>query len=521
MATPSFIHYGAEQIKAALPLLSQRERAELDLILARMPKPATDLLADPNCFPEQVAYALDRSALLVLFCTRRAAKSFSFGLRCFTDGQSWPKGNYLFLGLTREEAKRIFWKDVLKELDEKHGLNADFNESSLTCTLSNGATIYIGAADANEQEWRKLLGQKYRDVFVDEAQDWKLDLFELVYSTLKAACVDHKGSITLAGTPGIKRTGFYYDLTKNSVAGTIRPGSVPGWKMHSWTTLQNTARMPSGETMAERWTADLAEMRAAHPGIEETPAYRRNFKGEWVVEDDALVYRYNAAKNGWNGVLPVYDRGGWHHVLAVDLGYNDDTSLTRMSYHDFDPNLYIRRSSKKPRLDISAVAEWIKAEQKIEPTEITVIDGSNKQAVAEMQNRHGLALHPADKTGKPDFIELMNAEFIMGRIKVDEENCKPLVEEWEGLIWNDRTTKREEHPACANHCTDGGLYGWRYCYQYTSKPLVAKVRPGSEEWYAAEQKRMIDQARGMIERERDAKNNDIFGGLGLGEFDWG
>jgi hypothetical protein len=194
-----------------------------------------------------------------------------------------------------------------------------------------------------------------------------------------------------------------------------------------------------------------------------------------------------------------------------------------MSYHDFDPALYIRRSSKKPRLDISAVAAWIKAEQAIEATEITVIDGSNKQAVAEMQNRHGLALHPADKTGKPDFIELMNAELIMGTIKVDEVNCAPLIEEWAGLIWNDRTTKREEHPACANHCADGGLYGWRYCYQYTSKALPAKIPVGSTAWYEAEQRAMLERARASVEQDKQRKNEDLFGlGLSSGlELDWG
>jgi hypothetical protein len=520
----SEVRFSAEQVKAAMSHLTFRERAEFDAILGKIPTPAANLFE--GSFPEQQAYVLDDSPFKFLFCTRRAAKSYSFGLECFHDGTAWPKGNYLFLGLVREEAKRIFWKDVLKEIDSRFNLKSSFNESTLTCTLSNGATIYIGAADANDQEWRKLLGQRYRRIFIDEAQDWRLDLRELVYSTLKPACADFKGSITLAGTPGRARTGIYYDLTKNSKAGSLRAGSQPGWSGHSWDTTKNLAMMPGGETMAQRWLAEIAEMKATHPGIENTPAFRRNYLGEWVIEDDALVYRYNPAKNGWDGRLPFFDRGRWHTVLGVDLGYNDDSAFTRMKYHEFCPTLFITKSEKQKGMDISAVANRIKLIQTQEPdVEMVVIDGSNKQAVMEMQNRHGLSLYPADKTGKSDFIELMNAEMIMERIKVDEKECAPLIDEWYGLIWNDKTVKREEHPACPNHATDSALYGWRFCYQYVSKKLPTK-HASYNEFVQAEQERMFKQTMAQVEQEKERKSNaiDEFGSV-VGGFDmseeWG
>ena len=505
------------KIEEALLGLSPSERYELDQILRLAPPTPVDVLRD--AFIEQELYVTDPAPLKFLFCTRRAAKSYSFGLECFHDGRDWPKGNYLFLGLTREEAKRIFWKDVLKEIDSKYGLATKWNEASLTATLASGATIYIGAADANEQEWRKLLGQKYRRVFVDEAQDWKLDLRELVYSTLKPATVDHKGSITLAGTPGRARVGIFYDLTKNSKAGMLKPGTVPGWKGYSWTTHSNTGVMPNGKTMAELWTAEIAELKQTHPRIEETPAFKRNYLGEWVIEDDALVYKYNPAKNDFSGALPLYPRGKWHHVLGVDLGYNDDSAFTRMAYHDFDPTLYILSSYKQKGMDISAVAAKIKSLGVIDPFEIVVIDGSNKQAVMEMQNRHGLDLYPADKTGKPDFIELLNAEFIMEKIKLNPDLAAPLVDELQGLVWNDKTAKREEHPACPNHAADSFLYGWRYCYGYMNKPLPVKTPEGTLQWYEEEQRRMFEKMQATMEKEK-SQHDDGFGPAGQ-DLDWG
>jgi hypothetical protein len=512
------VRFNPEQIERALSGLTPTEREELDLILQFQAKPKVpppDVLT--AAFPEQKQYILDPAPLKFLFCTRRAAKSFSFGLECFHDSKQWPKGNYLFLGLVREEAKRIFWKDVLKEIDAKFGLKANFNESSLTCTLPNGATIYIGAADANDQEWRKLLGQKYRKIFIDEAQDWKLDLKELVYSTLKPATTDHKGSITLAGTPGRTRVGLFWDLTRNSKAGLLKPTGQGGWSGHSWTTFSNLSVMPSGDTMSTLWANQIEELKATHPRIEETPAFRRNFLGEWVIEDDALVYRYNPAKNDWNGKLPQYERGRWHYVLGVDLGYNDDSSFVKQAYHDFDPNLYIVSAFKQKGMDISAVAARIKTYPEVD---IVVIDGSNKQAVMEMQNRHGLSLYPADKTGKPDFIELMNAEFIMERIKVNVETCGPLIEEWQGLVWNDKTTKREEHPACPNHACDAGLYGWRYSYQYISKPLPPVIEQGSKEYYDAEVKKMLERTMQEMENVKRGEESNAFGPVDNAS-DWG
>jgi len=54
----------------------------------------------------------------------------------------------------------------------------------------------------------------------------------------------------------------------------------------------------------------------------------------------------------------------------------------------------------------------------------------------------------ADKPGKSDFIGIMNGEFIQGRIKLNPLRCGQLADEYAGLIWDERSLKREEHPNC-------------------------------------------------------------------------
>jgi hypothetical protein len=174
----------------------------------------------------------------------------------------------------------------------------------------------------------------------------------------------------------------------------------------------------------------------------------------------------------------------------VDLGYTDPTAFSLCAYHDHDKILYVLEAEKQAGLDVTEVAQRIRAYQARYEIDTTVIDNSNKQAVEEMRRRHELALRPADKTGKSDFIEIMNGEFIQGRIKVDPQRCAALTDEYAGLIWDERSAKREEHPNCPNHVADATLYAWRYCYAYLSETPPPRPQPGSKEWYDQEAKEM-------------------------------
>ncbi len=444
-----------------------------------------DVLA--GAFPQQRAVVLDESPFKCEFCTRRAAKTYTWGLEAIHDSFTHPMARYLFLGLVRDEARSMFWEDVLKDINRHYpGIGMRFNESRLEAVLPNGANIRIGAADASSEEMRKLLGLKYRKIAIDEAQDWQhTDLRVMVFEILKPALADWRGSVSLLGTPGRVAKGLFYDVTNRT---------EPGWSLHTWTTFDNPY-------MREKWAAEIADLKARFPGIEETPAFQRAYLGRWVVDESNLVYRYRAGRNDFNGKLPQMATP-WHYVLGVDLGYADDTAFVLGAYHLNLPVLYILEAAKKKGMDISAVAQRIKLYQSRFSIETVVIDGSNKQAVAEMQNRHGLSLVPSDKTGKADFIELMNSEFIAGpRILVDPTACEPLTEEYRRLVWRDKKVAgtamvaREEHPLLPNHACDGALYLWRYTYSYAHRPLEAPPESGTQAWAQAEAARMLAEAQ--------------------------
>src|SRR5438132_365931 len=437
---------------------------------------------DP-AFPAQTAFISDPAKLKVVLCTRRSGKSYGGGLYLYQQAYETPGASCLYIALTRDSAKKIMWKDVLKPINRKLGLGTRFNETELTATLPNGSVIYVLGVDSTEEEKQKLLGQKYKLVAIDEAASFSIDLNELVYGVLKPAVTDYRGTICLIGMPGNLKKGLFFELTQGQDPGSAGTWSKMGWSGHRWPALDNPY-------IRENWLQEIAELKVANPRIEETPLFQQHYRGRWVIDDSRLVYRYQPGRNDFGGQLPRHTAGQWRYVLGVDLGYTDPTALSLCAYHDHDKTLYVLEAEKFVHLDVTEVAQKIRGYQARYELDTIVIDNANKQAVQELQRRHDLPLRAADKTGKSDFIEIMNGEFIQERIKLNPEKCSQLADEYAGLIWDERSAKREEHPNCPDHLTDATLYAWRYCYAYLSEIPPPKPQPYTKEWHDQEEKEM-------------------------------
>ncbi len=463
-------------------------------------KAKTDASVIPNLVDEkfqvQKQFIEDGAQLIAALCTRRAAKSFSAAKRLVRAMYKHPGCSCLFIALTRESAKKILWKDVLKVINRRWKLGATFNETELSMRLPNGSILYLLGVDTSEDEKEKLLGQKYAEVCIDESASYTIDLHALVYGILKPGVADYRGTICLVGTPGNLKKGLFFDLTEGQDPRNPGRWTKQGWSCHRWSTLDNPY-------MADNWKEEIAQLIADNPGIEETPLFQQNYWGVWVIDDSKLVYRYMPVRNDFNGELPVYERGEWHYVLAIDLGFTDACSFTICAYHDHDRTLYVVLSYKKAGLDITATSEHADSLKAKFPIEQTVIDGANKQAVEELNNRKGLMADTADKTGKADFIDIMNAEFIQGRVKLSPDT-QPLKDEYAGLIWDPRQLlkgKRVEHPGCQNHCTDGGLYGWRFCWQYLAELLKPKPQRNTAAYFEEQQRAAQQELEAAFEAQ--------------------
>lgn len=418
-------------------------------LLENAKKAKTSVSLKDVSFIKQNAFITDPCKLKAALCTRRAGKSFGAGLYLCQQAIENPGASLLYVALTRESAKRIMFKDVLKVINRKYGLGAKFSEFFMTMAFPNGAVIYCAGADSDQNEMSKLYGQKYKLVVIDESASFRQDLKFLVHNVLEPAIVDLQGTIVLIGTPSSNVKSYFHEITSGL-------NEKSRWSVHKWTAFDNPY-------IRESWSKHVSELLANNPLIVETPWYKQNYLGHWVIETDKMVYRFERSRNEITE-LPKFS-GEWQYVLGVDLGYNDPTAFTVVGYNKESPNLYIIESSKQAKMDITDVANNINKLRTKYSFHKFIVDGANKQAVEEIKNRFGIPLESAEKQGKSDFIEIMNSDFIQGKIKVLDINCA-LMEEWENMIWDDKGVRKVEHSACENHLADATLYAWRYCYNY-------------------------------------------------------
>lgn len=447
-------------------------------------------------FKIQEEFISNESKFKALFATRRFGKSYTGGLYMVKTAYENPGVSVVYIALTRESAKKIMFKDVLKPLNRKYKLGMKFNETTLTISMPNGSVLYLMGVDSSEDEKDKLLGQKYKLAIIDECASFNIDLRELVYGTLKPAMADLGGTVAMLGTPGNLTKSLFFDITT---------GTEPGWHVVKGDTSENPF-------MAENWRKEIAELTANQPYIIETPMFKQMYLGQWVIDTDALVYKFNPERNLYE-VLPLQAKGSWQYILGVDLGYEDDSAFVVVAFHEFDKVLYIVDTFNRKKMDITDCADKIRQLKETHKIHKVVIDGANKQAVEEIQKRHQIPLIAADKTGKSDFIEIMNGELIQGHVKVQAKNGTGLIAEWQNLVWKEKkdgkVNKREENPACDNHLADACLYAWRYTYSYLGinapKPKAAW---GTPEWATAQVTEMEEAAEEYFRRQADSNDDD-------------
>lgn len=453
-------------------------------------------------FPQQLAFVKDPNKLKALFCTRRAAKSYTSGLYMIYEALRNPGCNILFVGLTRQSAKEIIWKDILRVLDKKHKLRCKFNIVELTMTFPNGSVIKITGIDSNESEMNKLLGRKYRLVCIDEASMYTINLFNLVYGILKPAMVDpnsndERGTICLTGTSSNFTRGLFYDVTT---------GKETGWSVHTWTAHDNPY-------VSRQWEEELEDIRTNRPAYMETPQFRQWYLNHWVVDDDKLVYKFNENKNLYTSLPKGLDPTGWTYVLGVDTGWEDDNAFVLLGWHANDKRLWVLKTFSKPKMTFDQVVAKINEfmVDKDHPPCKVIIDGANKQGVESMRARSSIPFEYADKIGKVDFIEMLNADLVQSIIKINAEE-RELINEMMSLVWKTEGDKivlpKKEHPALPNHRCDAFLYAWRNGFHYHSEVKADVIIKYSKQWYDKQNDEIWEREQEHLLKQESIQSGD-------------
>ena len=340
---------------------------------------------------------------------------------------------------------------------------------------------------------------------------YTIDLGKLVYGVLKPAMTDpnslgQRGTICLFGTSSNFTRGLFYDITTKR---------EPGWSLHAWTAHDNPF-------VARQWQEELDEIKTMRPLYMETPQYKQWYLNQWVVDDDKLVYKFNEAKNLYTD-LPKLAPDGWVYILGVDTGWEDDNAFVLCAFHANDPCLYVLKTFNKPKMTFDQVVIKINEfmnDPNYPPCKV-IIDGANKQGVESMRQRSSIPFEYADKTGKNDYIEMLNGDLVQAKIKIHKK-CSSLRDEMMSLVWKTEGDKiklpKKEHPALPNHLCDAFLYAWRNGYHYHSSPLEPVLVVGSKEWYAKQSVDIWERERTKIVEEAGLDDTNWPSTPGFGSF---
>ena len=409
-------------------------------------------------------------------CDRRAGKTTTVAADFCIDSPDYPRAEYAYVALTSRSARQIAWP-IFREFEHVHRLGAKLRENLLRIEMPNQAAITLYGAD--RADWiDRLLGQKLRKVWIDEAAFYSIGLRRLIYEVLQPTVTDLRGSITMMSTPGHILKGLFYD---------VMHGKIKGWDIHKWSWRDNPHMRPQVEEM-------LAREAQANSGFLDWPSTRRMWFNEWAVESGSRVYQFDPERNALDA-YPL-DQSNLHRhrfVLGIDVGWTHNTAFAVGCWTPESDRWVELESYKERRMEIPSIAARIKMYQDFYPGLRIVVDPAAAREIDELRRRYSIGLELAEKQNKQYWINQYNADLGTGKIRLVGVASSPHAEEMMDLTWetdidgnpmiNATTKELVESRRSENDCCDAGLYAYRYSFHHTHVKPTVPPRKGSEPYY--------------------------------------
>lgn len=440
-------------------------------------------------FPKQDAFVEDPFRFIAALCTRRAGKSNGLARRYIKTMQKYPRCLCPYLALTRDSAKNIMW-EMLKEHTDEEKIKATFTEHNLTMTLENGARLQLFGADM-KNFIRRLKGIKTPGAGIDEAQDFGGHLITLVDDILTPAIIDYPdGWLALTGTPGPIPFGYFYEVTD------LRKY---GFSVHNWSIYEN----PYIEN-AKGFVADLANKKGWAP---DNPTLLREWQGKWVLDLDALVFKYDSKRNHYDSIDHSHD---WDFVIGIDIGFDDADAIAVIGWHRNQKLAYLVHEQIDHGQTITELAEKVDAViKRFDPIKVVMDSGGlGKKIAEEMRRRYTLPIIAAEKDRKFEFIEIFNDAMRMGRFFAHKDSR--FAQDCARVKWETDLVNPEKPKVSLNFHSDicdAALYAYREALHWLTEPEKATHKPMTPGWFA-EQAREAEQV--LIDKLEQEQNVDLW-----------
>lgn len=376
---------------------------------------------------------------------RRSAKSYT-GCAWLLGGASGQTSVYG--ARTLKSAKSIVLGNFA-EMSVKHGLHLDIRANTGTITEPNGHVVQLyGLHDQADVDLMRGLS-RVRRVFLDEGgaypsrgklkgetDDGPPELLKYaVQGVLQPMLIDVNGELCVAGTPGTRKRGYFYELTGNPGAS---PPSKGRWQTFHWTIEDNpfinSAALIEEILKANGWTRDH-------------PTFKREFMAIWCDDLESLIYTYKGA------IEPPPPLG--LTVLIVDFGVVDRTAfVVGRQPHDTKPHLFVIDAYAKSHMALGDIAKKIRELMQLHNVNAVFADeGALGKALANaLRMQYGIAIQPVPKADKRGRIDIVRGRCESGTLHLCKAAATAILDEWSALCWND--DRDDHHPEHVDDLSD-------------------------------------------------------------------
>jgi hypothetical protein len=395
-----------------------------------------------------------------------------------------------YIALTRDSAKNIMWP-VLQEVSERHGIACDYTESDLTCTIKEtGSSIKLFGADTKNFIAR-IKGIKTPLAAIDECQDFRSHLEELVEILTARTSEYIDGQVALTGTPGAVPRGFFHEVSSG----------LHGFTVHKWS-LFNNKYFPNARGFVQ-------DLQARKKWPDNHPTLRREYYGEWVQDLEALVLHYNEVINHYETAPQLTD-----YIVAVDIGHDDADAIAVIGWHKHFKQCYLVKEVINTQQGITDLANQIEAVIKqYDPMKIVMDTGGlGKKIAEELRKRRSIPIVAAEKSRKIEYLALLDDALRTQNFYAKKDSRFSL--DSQIVVWDyDKSTsdrlviKDEPH----SDIVDAVLYGYREALHWLSESPKPKVNTSiKEQWIKHTNDLMEQSLQKQIEKQEAEEQMNIF-----------
>ncbi len=396
--------------------------------------------------------------------------------------------------MNRGSAQLIIWP-ALRDLSNRFNLGLQFIKASGDVIVPNGSEIRVfGAGSMREMDKVRGVGTTLTIACLDEAQNFGADMEYLVRNVILPATADHKAPIVITGTPNQTCAGPFFDIC-HSTGDMVETLATEGfaWSVHSWTMKDNPhIKEPEEEYLLAK---------AANAWNDNTPAFRREYFGEWVRDTAGLCFDIKDFM--FEEEFPENDASDWSFQVGVDIGTKDPCAFTVLAFSKQLATTYVLQSYRDHFNTLEAGSEIDRLMQ-IYPIEVAVIDagGMGARDLELWTKTHPwLPTTKAKKgPGSVDMgISIINADIRAGKIKFLKGPCAQLIDEMRLLSWQEDvrgTGRRQVKTGDHDHCADSFRYGYQRVYTHDTHAFqhLDNVEPYTKEWFDLKSKALKAEA---------------------------